>query len=67
MPSERMFGLLLRVCPAAARDRFGAGMRYAWATDLAAARRRGRLRDGRLLDCHNGGRAAVRRGRTKTR
>ena len=41
-PSERMFGLLLRAYPAAARDRFGAGMKYAWATDLAAARRRGR-------------------------
>ena len=41
-PSERLFALLLRACPAAARDRFGTGMQYAWAADLAAARGRGR-------------------------
>jgi len=39
--AARLFELLLRACPAAARHRFGAGMRYAWTTDLAAARARG--------------------------
>ena len=36
------FDLLLRPCPAPARERFGDGMKYAWAADLAVARERGR-------------------------
>ncbi len=40
--SGRLFEVLLRACPAAARNRFGAGLKFAWATDLAAARRDGR-------------------------
>ena len=41
MSAERLFDLLLRAAPAPARSRFGAGMRYAWGRDLAAARARG--------------------------
>ena len=37
----RLFDLLLRLCPTPARERFGAGMRYAWTRDRAAARARG--------------------------
>ena len=39
--SARVFDLLLRAYPADARGRFGAGMRYAWGTELQAARARG--------------------------
>ncbi|HET7697692.1 MAG TPA: ABC transporter permease [Vicinamibacterales bacterium] len=39
---SRLFDLLLRASPRAARERFGAGMRYGWARDLAEARSRGR-------------------------
>jgi predicted permease len=37
----RSFAWLLRAYPRAARERFGAGMRYAWGRDLAAARETG--------------------------
>jgi putative ABC transport system permease protein len=40
---ERVFALLLRAYPARVRERFGPGMRFAWGTDLAAARARGAL------------------------
>jgi predicted permease len=41
--SDRLFGLLLRAYPERVRERFGPGMRYAWGTELAAARARGTL------------------------
>jgi putative ABC transport system permease protein len=41
---DRIYGLLLRAYPSAFRDRFGAGMRYAFACDREMARARG-LRD----------------------
>ena len=41
MRAERIFALLLRACPAPVRERFGPGMRYAWAGELDAARRKG--------------------------
>ena len=41
MRAERIFGLLLRACPAHVRDRFGPGMRFAWAAELADARQKG--------------------------
>jgi predicted permease len=40
---DRLFALMLRAYPARVRDRFGAGMRYAWRTELDAARARGAL------------------------
>jgi hypothetical protein len=39
--SDRVYGLLLRAYPSAFRDRFGAGMRYAFACDHEIARSRG--------------------------
>ena len=42
--SDRVYGLLLRAYPAAFRDRFGAGMRYAFACDREVAKSAG-LRD----------------------
>ena len=41
--SDRLFGLLLRAYPERVRERFAPGMRYAWRTELAAARARGVL------------------------
>ena len=42
--ADRVYALLLRAYPSSFRDRFGAGMRYAFACDREAARSRG-LRD----------------------
>jgi predicted permease len=39
--ADRLFGLLLRACPARTRARFGEGMRFAMNRDLEAARARG--------------------------
>jgi putative ABC transport system permease protein len=41
-PSGRIFAALIRACPEHVRTRFGAGMKYAFGRDLAAARAQGR-------------------------